>query len=214
MLNSITHDARSRATPSSKSCGMLSCTGAQTARAHWELSASSMASTAWCGQKDQYKSPHGCKEAIRAKKSFAADGCCMQWMDAELMKLLMAMSTCDTLRQVGRKEPCKRVIIYATCSRTVFHILKKFRPANMRRGGQRDSAHLLGIISQADDATVVGALMSLLTNQDEIVRQRAAVRVWVGGRQERQAGMQAGRQSRMVFCVCALREEEEEEEEE
>jgi hypothetical protein len=79
MLNSITHDARSRATPSSKSCGMLSCTGAQTARAHWELSASSMASTAWCGQKDQYKSPHGCKEAIQAKVSLLTVAACSGW---------------------------------------------------------------------------------------------------------------------------------------
>ena len=40
---------------------------------------------------------------------------------------------------------------------------------------QRDAAHLLGIITQSDNAQVADALMQLLENKDEIVRQRAAL---------------------------------------
>ena len=41
-------------------------------------------------------------------------------------------------------------------------------------GQVRDAAHLLGIVSQADDAAVIEALVRLLSHSDEIVRQRAA----------------------------------------
>lgn len=82
---------------------------------------------------------HGGAESTRALAVQCVEhGIHGLWMDAELMKMLIAMTACDVPRQ-------------------------------------RDAAHLLGVLTQSDDAQVADALMQLLESQDEIVRQRAAM---------------------------------------
>ena len=84
---------------------------------------------------------HGGSESSRNLCArFVEAGCHGLWMDEELVKLLIAMTSADQ------------------CVQKVRH-----------------AAYLLGIVAQADDATAVSALTSLLTNKDEIVKERAAL---------------------------------------